>query len=82
MVEWIIGLAASIIVAVVGWTLAASLASRVRMFAKVEQDLLRLEAVVQANSTRVSVLENQHNTVMASLARIEGLLMEHIRLRP
>jgi len=82
MVEWIIGLAASIIVAVVGWTLAASLASRMRMSAKVERDLVRLEAVVQANSTRVSVLENQHNTVMASLARIEGLLMEHIRLRP
>lgn len=81
-IEWIISLSATIILAVIGWTLAASLASRLRMFGKIEKDLIRLEAIVQADSTRVSVLENQTSNVMAALSRIEAALMEHLRTRP
>ncbi len=80
-IEWIIALCVSVVIAVVGWTLAASLASRMRLFTKIERDMVRLEALVGASSTRISVLESQHSTVMASLSRIEGLLTEHLRMR-
>ena len=80
-IEWVLGFAGTAILAVIGWTLTASLASRMRQFAKIEKDMIRLEALMNADSTRISVLESQHNTVMASLSRIEGLLSEHLRVR-
>jgi hypothetical protein len=80
-VEWIIALSVSIIVAVIGWTLTASLASRMKLFGKVEKDLIRLEAVVSAADTRISVLEAQHTNVMAALTRIEALLQAHLGVK-
>jgi hypothetical protein len=77
-VEWLVALSVSIIVAVIGWTLTASLASRMKMFGKVEKDLVRLEAVVSAADTRISVLESQHTNVMSALTRIEALLQAHL----
>lgn len=77
-IEWIITLCLTAVVAVIGWTVTATLSMRMKAFERIEKDLLRMEGHSQATMTRVSVLENKYDVVAAALARIEALLQKHL----
>jgi hypothetical protein len=77
-IEWIIALCVTAVVAVIGWTVTATLSMRMKAFETIKEDLIRMEANGQATATRVSVLENKYDTVLAAILRIEALLMKHL----
>jgi hypothetical protein len=75
---WIIGLCLSVIMAVIGWTVSISQALRMRVFQKVEKDLIATTANVAANNIRISVLENKYDIIQSMLHEIKALLMTHL----
>jgi hypothetical protein len=77
-IEWIIALCVTAVVAVIGWTVTATLSQRMKVFETIQRDLIRMEAQTQAVCTRTSVLETKYDTVMAALARIEVMLQRHM----
>jgi len=77
-VEWIIALCVTAVVAVIGWTVTATLSMRMRVFDGIQKDLIRMEAQIQSVCTRTSVLENKYDTVLATLQEIKGMLARHI----
>jgi hypothetical protein len=70
----IVGISVSVLIAVVGWTVVASLSRRLKISTKIELTLVRLETLYQGHESRIMVLESQHNAVLASLTRIEARL--------
>lgn len=75
---WIIGLCLSVVMAVIGWTVTISQALRMRLFQKIEKDLISTTANVQANNIRISVLENKYDSIQTMLHEIKALIMTHL----
>ena len=77
-VKWIIGLCLAATVAIVGWTVTATLSSRMKTFEEIRTQTAEVKANVMANNVRISVLENKYDTIQASLAEIKVLLQKHM----
>jgi hypothetical protein len=78
MTTWIISLCVTATLMIVGWTLTASLAARMKSWEKLEKNVVAQEATQAALMTRVSVLENKYDTIQATLLEIKVLLMKHL----
>ena len=78
-IQWIIGLCLATVVAIVGWTVTGSLALRMKSFDEVRMSVIEVQSNLSSNNIRLSVLENKYDTIQASLARIEALLMSHMK---
>ena len=78
MVPWIIGLCVTATLAIVGWTMTASLASRMRSFERMKETTIGIQAQQSATEVRVAVLENKYDTIQAALAEIKALLLGHM----
>lgn len=76
--KWIIGLCISVVMAVSGWTMTASLASRMKMLEEMKDTEASLQVNVSANNIRLSVLENKYDTIATQLAEIKALLQTHM----
>lgn len=76
-VKWIIGLCLAATVAIVGWTVTATLAARMRTFEQMKAETSEVKSIVMAANVRISVLENKYDTIQASLAEIKALLQKH-----
>ena len=70
-VKWIIGLCIATTVAVVGWTITGTLATRMSSFTQIASN-------VSANNIRLSVLENKYDTISTQLSEIKVLLQSHM----
>lgn len=73
-VKWIIGLCVTAVLAVSGWTMAASLTSRMKMLEEMKATESNLQVNVSANNIRLSVLENKYDMICTQLAEIKALL--------
>ncbi len=78
MTKWIIGLCLTATLAIVGWTVTGTLASRLRSFEVIKETTINIEARQSATDIRVAVLENKYDTIQASLAEIKALLQKHM----
>lgn len=78
MIPWIIGLCVAATLAVMGWTMTATLAARIRAFEGMKETGVSLQAQQSATQTRVAVLENKYDTIQAALAEIKALLLGHM----
>jgi Tfp pilus assembly protein PilO len=76
-VRWIIIVCLTATLAVVGWTVTATLMTRMKAFETIEKNTAELRSNVMANNVRLSVLENRYDTIMASLADIKALLRDY-----
>jgi Tfp pilus assembly protein PilO len=78
-VKWIVGLCVAVVVAVSGWTMTASLASRMEVMEEIKNNEAGLQANVSANNIRISVLENKYDSIATQLAEIKALLQAYAR---
>jgi len=78
MIPWIIGICVTATLAIVGWTMNGSLASRMRTLERVKETAINLQAQQSATEIRIAVLENKYDTIQAALAEIKVLLMRHM----
>jgi uncharacterized protein YoxC len=74
----IIALVVTAALAIVGWTVTATLGSRMRSWEKLEKSLVAVESALSSTTTRVAVLENKYDTIQATLLEIKVLLQRHL----
>jgi ascorbate-specific PTS system EIIC-type component UlaA len=79
--KWIIGLCIVTVVAIVGWTTTANLATQMRAFDEIRGTVSNTTANVAANNIRISVLENKYDMITAQLAEIKALLTTHMGIK-
>jgi hypothetical protein len=76
--KWIIGIAASVVMAMAGWGVTAVLASRVSMLMKMDSDVQGLQTYAVSNDKRITRLETQYENIISGIADVKLLLKEHI----
>jgi hypothetical protein len=77
-VKWIVGLCVAVVVAVSGWTMTASLSSRMKAMDDIKDTTMSIQSNVAANNIRISVLENKYDSICTQLAEIKALLTTHM----
>jgi hypothetical protein len=78
MITWIVGLCVTSSLAIVGWTVTATLASRIKRMNDLHQTIDHVKVSVQAADVRISVLENKYDTIHAALTEIKIMLQKHL----
>jgi hypothetical protein len=76
--KWVIGVAASAVLAVAGWGVTAVLASRVSMLMDMDSDVRGLQTYAVSNDKRITRLETQYETIVSGIADLKLLLREHV----
>ena len=75
-VKWIVALCLTATLAIIGWTTTANLTARLRTLEEIKETAAQISATQQANTVRISVLENKYDTIQADLAEIKVLLQK------
>ena len=74
--RWIVALCLTATLAIVGWSVTGTLATRMKTFEAIQNDYASLHAVVTANNVRLSVLENKYDNIQVSLTEIKLILQK------
>jgi len=72
--KWIIALCLTATLAIIGWTITGTLATRLKILENIQVSYSVLNANLMANNIRISVLENKYDTIQAALAEIKAIL--------
>lgn len=75
--KWIIGITASIVVAVTGWGVSAVLATKNVQAEKICSDVESLKTYAVSNDKRITRLETQYDNIMSGIAEIKTRLKEN-----
>jgi hypothetical protein len=76
--KWVIGVAASAVLAVAGWGVTAVLAARVNMLLQMNDEVKGLQSYAVSNDKRITRLETQYETIVAGIGDVKQLLKEHV----
>ena len=72
--KWIIALCLTATLAIIGWTITGTLATRMRILGDIQASYSVLNANLMANNIRISVLENKYETIYLALTEIKSMV--------
>ena len=76
--KWIIGVCLSAVLAISGWAVTATLATRLKMSEKVEEQVQEMQNFGNENRQRIMVLESQFSNINDRLVEIKTLITRHM----
>lgn len=75
-VKWIIALCLTAVIAVVGWTVTATMATRMQTNQDMQEKITTVQTGINNNNIRVSVLENKYDNIMDTLEDIKEMIRD------
>ena len=79
--KWVIGIAASILLAGAGWCTSAVLASRVSMLMRIDVDVQGLQVYAVSNDKRITRLETQYETIISGIGEMKQILRDQAKTK-
>ena len=76
--KWVIGICASLIIAIAGWATTATLSARVKMMDNMTTSVEKLQTTASENRQKIMVLETQYQNINDRLTEIKVLLEKHV----
>jgi hypothetical protein len=77
--RFIIGIAASVVLAVAGWGTTAVLATKMGVLNNAVDDVKFLQTYAVSNDKRITTLEAQYGYIIKGIDEVKGLLQSHVQ---
>lgn len=76
--KWVVGLALTVILAVVGWALTGVFAAKAGAQAKIDRDVQYLKDYAVSNDKRITRLETQYESIQSGIDELKSMLRGHV----
>jgi hypothetical protein len=76
--RWVIGVCLTAVLAISGWAVTATLAARLKMADKMEEQVAEMQNFGNENRQRIMVLESQFSNINDRLVEIKTLISRHM----